>query len=236
MSSGVNSLSKYYGEFGKYLKDHDVFLRSANINKDIDFLIKALDLKKSDSILDIASGQGRHANAFAEKGYQVDGVDFSKYLLARAKKDRSKKLKIESTYTLANVENLRLENKYQKAYWFFSDLANINIPKVIASINWNMEMGGKVLFDTDSIFRIVSYLQTHDQTNLIFDAFNLELIDKKINLRVPYPTLGMWNSWFTSNGFLMERVVGNYDFSEYSISSPRLIMVVNKTAQITRVI
>lgn len=230
MSSTANSLLKYYGKSGKYLKDHDVFLRSANINKDLGFLIKALGLKKSDSILDIACGQGRHANTLAEKGYNADGVDFSKYLLTRAKKARSKKSKIQPTYIHANVENLKLKNKYQKAYWFFSDLANINLPKAIASIHRNMEIGGKVLFDTDNIFRIVLYLQTHPRTNLIFDALNLELINKQTGLRAPYPTLKMWNGWFVSNGFFIERIAGNYDFSEYSITSRRLIMVVKKTA------
>jgi len=230
MSKAKSYLSKYYGQAGGYLKDHASFLNSASVENDLSFLVKALSLKKTDTILDIACGQGRHTNALSDKGYQVDGIDFSRYLLNRAKMDAKKIAGNDSNFYQVNVENFKLKKKYDKAYWFFSDLANINIAKAILAISDNLMVGGRVLFDTDNIFRILSYLQKNRQFKYTFDAQKLELIEKKTSLRVPYPVLSVWKEWFSAVGFSVERVIGNYDFSQYSISSPRLIMIVKKTA------
>ncbi|MCR4284379.1 MAG: class I SAM-dependent methyltransferase [Parcubacteria group bacterium] len=231
MSKSKEFLSKYYGEKGDYLKDHDSFLTSASIKKDSDFLIKALSLKKNDTIFDIACGQGRHTKALSERGYLVDGVDFSKYLLSKAKDESKKSGKRTPNYYKANIEQLKLRKKYDKAYWFFSDLANINIEKAVSSIGRNIKPGGKILIDTDNLFRIVSYLEKNPNSPFAFDAKKLELIDKKANLRIPYPPYPVWSQWMEKSGFSVERVIGNYDFSEYSLTSPRLILIAKKITQ-----
>jgi len=232
MTKSLNRLAKYYGKSGSYLKDHDAFLRSANIKKDLYFLIKSLGLKKNDIILDIACGQGRHANALAEKGYKVDGVDFSRHLINKAKAGVKNNFKYQPVYFVADVQKMKLAKKYDKAYWFFSDLGNINLLKTIQHLAHHIRSGGKVLFDTDSVFRIIHYLQKSANSRYHFDAKNLEIVDRKHHLRVKYPVFSIWNQWFKDAGFSIERIMGDYDFSEYSIISPRLILVVKKTAQI----
>jgi len=229
MVKSAKFLSKYYGENGDYLKEHTRFLDSANIQKDLIFLIKALKLKKNDVILDIACGQGRHTNTLSEKGYLVDGVDFSRYLLGKAKEDAQKITKRKPDYYKANIEKLKLKKKYDKAYWFFSDLANINIEKMTASLSHNIKVDGEILIDTDNIFRIISYLIKNPNSLYIFDAKNLELIDKKTKLKVLYPTYHLWNQWLKKAGFSIKSVVGNYDFSPYSLNSPRLILIAKKS-------
>jgi len=98
-----------------------------------------------------------------------------------------------------------------------------------------MAVGGKVLFDTDSFYRILFYLQTHHQSKFTFDAKKLELIEKKNNLRAPYPILPIWNEWFQAAGLIIQQVFGNYDFSPYSINSPRLIIIVKKMPGLKRI-
>lgn len=230
MSRSTDHLLKYYGKKGGYLKDHDSFLSSANIQKDLAFLGKALTLKKGDAILDIACGQGRHANALKEKGYDVDGVDFSAYLINKAREGATITKGPPSHYYQSNVERLALKRKYDKAYWFFSDLAGINIQKALLSISKTIKKGGKVLIDTDNIFRIVSYLANNPSSPFEFDPRAFELIEKKSKVRVPYPPYPLWNQWVKSSGFLVEHVWGGYDFSNYSVTSPRLILVIKKVA------
>jgi len=49
---------------------------------EIDFLIRKLDLHRSDPILDLCGGHGRHALEFSRRGYQrVFLLDYSAYLL-----------------------------------------------------------------------------------------------------------------------------------------------------------
>lgn len=48
-------------------------------------LLDLLALPAGARVLDLACGQGRHAHLLAEAGYDVDGLDFSRDLLKRAK-------------------------------------------------------------------------------------------------------------------------------------------------------
>ena len=225
-----SAIQKYYGESGDYLHDHQSFFKSANVNDDIHFLIKVLNLKKEDHILDIACGQGRHANTLANKGYLIDGVDFSSHLLNLAKREAQQLKGRMPDYYLAEVTKLRLKKKYNKAYWFFSDLASIDIPKAMTAISRNMTKGGKVLIDSDNIFRIISCLQKHRKSNLLFDAERLELIDKKTNVYAPYPVIPLWRQWMKDTNLSIERIFGGYKCQDYSIHSPRLILLARKTA------
>ncbi len=47
--------------------------------------IELLGLPASARVLDVPCGQGRHAHLLAEAGFRVDGLDYSRHLLARAR-------------------------------------------------------------------------------------------------------------------------------------------------------
>ncbi|OGL74113.1 hypothetical protein A3D73_00310 [Candidatus Uhrbacteria bacterium RIFCSPHIGHO2_02_FULL_60_44] len=220
----------YYGKRGTYLREHAQFLHEANLEKDASFLVKALGLKKRQFTLDIACGQGRHVHALARRGYSVDGVDFSDHLLALAKKSTDKTLKHRSMFYRSDVSKLALKKRYNRAYWFFSDLANINIPKTLMAISRNLEVGGRFLLDTDNVFRLIRYLHKNKKTDFVFNAQRLELVDVRHGLVIPYPVVPMWREWLNQAGLRIERVMGDYQFHPYTALSPRLILIIKKTA------
>jgi 2-polyprenyl-3-methyl-5-hydroxy-6-metoxy-1,4-benzoquinol methylase len=55
--------------------------------REVEFLIKAMDLQEGSSIIDFGCGAGRHSNALAERNFVVTGVDFSPTAIARARAD-----------------------------------------------------------------------------------------------------------------------------------------------------
>lgn len=221
-------LQKYYGSSGEYLEDHKDFLQQADLKKDLHFLIEALHLTKNDSILDIACGQGRHTNAFSQLGYRVDGVDISEYLLSIAREEAKLVKGRSPEYYHSDVMDIKLQGTYSKAFWFFSDLAEIDVAAAITSISKCLKKGGSVLFDVDNIFRIISYLQRTPDSDFSFDACQFVLWDHAKNLSVPYPPFLLWQKWLSENGLTVSNVYGDYDFGEYSITSPRLIIVAEK--------
>ncbi|MDP3989150.1 MAG: class I SAM-dependent methyltransferase [bacterium] len=231
--SRINQTQKiirhYYGKRGEYLQEHSEFFKTSHINKDLQFLIKALELSRQDIILDIACGQGRHSNALAKKGFTVDGVDFSKHLLDQAKKDGVKKHR--SHYYVNNIEDFKLKDTYSKAYWFFSDLAGIDISKALQSISHAMRQDGRVLIDTDNIYRLKSYLKRNVTTELFFDAKMSELLDKKTNIRVRYLTLSEWKRILKQTGLFVKNTFGDYSAGKYTKESPRLILILKKKRQ-----
>ncbi len=219
---------KYYGKQGEYLHEHALYLQQADLQKDLDFIVKALGIKKHKPVLDIACGQGRHVHGFTRRGYSVDGVDFSSYFLAMAKKTTDKSLKIQPTFYRSDIKKFVGKKKYTYAYWFFSDLADIDLPKALQAISRNLEVGGRLLLDTDSIFRLLSFLEKHKKSSLVFDAQRMELMDTEHDSVIPYPVFFQWQAWLKEAGLRIERVIGDYQFQPYSVSSPRLIMIIKK--------
>ncbi|MDD4290169.1 MAG: class I SAM-dependent methyltransferase [Patescibacteria group bacterium] len=226
MTSAKKDLLFYYGKNGNYLKDHASFLHLANLKKDVVFLIKSLNLKKKDTILDIACGQGRHANTLIKMGYCVDGVDFSKYLLNLAKKD-ARKLKLNHfNYYNANVENLNFKKKYTKAYWFFSDLALINLNRAIKNIKNILTPGGLFLFDSDNYIRLIKYLKNNPDAPYIFHRKTMNLIDKKTKkIIVKYYTIPELKKIFAKNKMKILSIYGDYDKSIINSNSKRIIIL-----------
>jgi len=58
-----------------------------NTVAEVDFLIEALELAASTSVLDVGCGAGRHAIELARRGYRVTGVDLSAGMLEQARQD-----------------------------------------------------------------------------------------------------------------------------------------------------
>jgi len=225
----ITNIKEYYNDSKGYLKEHDDFFKSSNINKDINFITKALAIKKTDQVIDIACGQGRHVNLLASKGYKIDGVDFSNTLLNLAR-ENSKQIKTKPQYFESDLKNIKINKKYNKAYWFFSDMANIDPVKVAKSISKIIKNNGYLLIDTDNVFRITNYLINKKTKDLYFDADSFYLFDKTSSAKVPYLSSIMWKDVFSSINMKIVKTYGDYDFKKYEISSPRLIMIIKKTA------
>lgn len=69
-----------------YLKtDADVVNDPYITRNEIDMFAGVLELTASDTILDLCCGQGRHALEMARRGFKVDGLDRSRYLIQKAK-------------------------------------------------------------------------------------------------------------------------------------------------------
>lgn len=223
----ASNIKNYYDNPDEYLSEHRVFFSAHSPKKDVDFLIKVLKIKKSDRILDIACGQGRHTNELAKRGYKVSGVDFSSFLIDKAKQV-AKKTNFVPEYYVQNIESLKLPCKYDVAYWFFSDFANINLMLAVKTISDHVKASGRVLFDSDNLFRITHYLQKNPNSPYEFDVKSLHLIDESRKMNIPYPTFLMWQDWLDKNGLTVMNVWGNYNLSPYDLKSPRLIILAKK--------
>ncbi len=108
-------------------------------------LMELMALPAGSRVLDLACGQGRHAHLLAEAGFDVDGLDFSKDLLKRAKaRGTSRTLR----YTRGDMRSLpflwrkrfdAVVNLFQ-SFGFFDDPADD--AKVIREVARVLKPGG----------------------------------------------------------------------------------------------
>jgi SAM-dependent methyltransferase len=68
-----------------YLLEYEPIFSFARDREEVARLMELLALPSGSRILDVPCGQGRHAHLFAEGGYRVDGLDYSKHLIDLAK-------------------------------------------------------------------------------------------------------------------------------------------------------
>ncbi len=74
-----------------YLKtDGDVVADQQITRSEIDRIIQILHLQPDERILDLCCGQGRHALELIQRGYNVEGLDQSHYLIQRARSTAKK--------------------------------------------------------------------------------------------------------------------------------------------------
>lgn len=103
------------------------------------------------SVLDLACGPGRHCLALAKMGYQVTGVDMSKYLLSKAhEKNDQSSLKIN--YINADMLDYQAETKYDLIINMFNSFGYLDTAEknqtVINNAYKNLQKTGTFIIDT----------------------------------------------------------------------------------------
>ncbi|HEX6059311.1 MAG TPA: methyltransferase domain-containing protein [Gemmatimonadaceae bacterium] len=68
-----------------YLKEYEPLFTLERDRREVARLLEVLALPAGSRVLDCPCGQGRHAHLLAEAGFDVDGLDYSRELLARAR-------------------------------------------------------------------------------------------------------------------------------------------------------
>ena len=105
-------------------------------------LIRIMDIKKSDKILDIACGQGFFTRELSKLGADISGVDISKELIEKAKNNSSEKIK----YFISSSDRLTFseDNAFDKIVIVLA-LQNIEkIKETIKECNRVLKTKGKM--------------------------------------------------------------------------------------------
>jgi len=221
-------MKNYYGPKGAYLKEHKNYFTKNQLKIDLDFLIKALKLKKTDKILDLACGHGRHTLLLKKLGFNIDGADSSSYLIGCAKKQAVKQnLKIE--FFVQDIHKFKLKESYDKVFLFFSEFGLFKVDIVLKNVNKILKKDGLFFLDTDNINRVKNYSKKHPKSSYYFDYKKNQLRDKKNSkLIVKYYEVAELKEMFNKNGFKVIAVYGNYKRDKINSKSKRTIILARK--------
>lgn len=117
----------------------------------VDFIIRTLELKGNERILDLACGFGRHAFSFARKGFRVTGVDITKAYIEDARGTaKAESLNVEFIH--ADIRDVCFKNEFDVVLnladgaigYLETDAENLKIFDVISQA---LKPGGKHFMD-----------------------------------------------------------------------------------------
>lgn len=230
----VSNLKKYYSAHGIYLKEHKKYFSKKQLQKDVDFIIDVLNLNKKDKILDLACGHGRHSIEIAKRGFDVDGLDFSGYLLKIAK-EHAKRENLQINFYKRNIHKINFKTKYDKIFLFFSEFGLFDAKKVLKNVVKILKIKGLFLLDCDNVFRLIQYLIKHPESPYKFDFVNMELKERQKDSRgVRYYTIPELKKLFKNRGLKVISIYGNYEKEGLNINSKRIIIIGKKIKTSTK--
>jgi D-alanine-D-alanine ligase len=121
--------------------------------EEADIIAKLLQVKRSEALLDVCCGYGRHAVVFAEKyGQDVTGIDISHGLIANAKeRARAKGLRIH--YEAKHAADIAWKNRFDTAIIAnnsFSLFSPEQAQTVLEKLYRALKPGGRLFLDVDN--------------------------------------------------------------------------------------
>jgi SAM-dependent methyltransferase len=221
-------------------------------SREVESIIKMIDLKPEARILDLCCGYGRHSIEFAQRGFKVTGYDLSDFFIEKAKKD-SAELGLEIEFVKGDMRKLPFEQKFDAVINIFTSFGYFDKEsddfKVTKGVSRALKEGGLLLLDLKNREHLIRnfqgrrWRQEEDFVMLednFFDLFTSRWettrtllfgngTKKETSFSLRMYTFTEILSLLKRSGFILESVYGDFDFREYSLDSPRMISVSRKT-------
>ena len=139
----------------QYHLDPDQDLASRNhafIERSVGWLIERFRLGNGKQVLDLGCGPGLYANALAESGASVTGVDFSRRSLAFARSEADSR-GLEVDYLRGNYLDLEVPGTFDLVLLIFGDFCPLGPDQrrtLLGRVKAWLRPGGRFVFDVSS--------------------------------------------------------------------------------------
>jgi 2-polyprenyl-3-methyl-5-hydroxy-6-metoxy-1,4-benzoquinol methylase len=142
----------YESLFENYGKKYDNENFTQGTIGECDFIEKEIDFNKSQKIIDIGCGTGRHSIELAKRGYKVTGIDLSESQLVRAK-EKAKAQNLQIDFQKHDARNLTFKNEYDLAIilcegaFSLMETDEMNY-EILRNATNSLKAAGKLIFTT----------------------------------------------------------------------------------------
>ena len=247
-------MAQWYREFfdDLYLRVYQPLEAPEKVRREVDFIVKALNLPAGAKVLDLCCGQGRHSLELARRGFQVVGVDLSEALLYAARK-RAESEGLNVTFLQCDMREIDFKDEFDAVINMFTSFGYLESEaedeKVLGKVAQALKSGGKFLLDVVNRDRLVRDFQGRewhaaDEGWLVLEERTFDHLSGRMETRwicvardgVRYERLSSVRLYTASElrtmleraGLEVTNLFGDYDGSPYSWDSQRLIVVACK--------
>jgi SAM-dependent methyltransferase len=221
-------------------------------SREVEAIIRMMDLKPKAKILDLCCGYGRHSIELVQRGFKVTGYDLSDFFIEKAKKD-AVDLGLEIEFVKGDMRKLPFDKEFDAVVNIFTSFGFFDKEaddfKVTKGVSRALKKGGLFLLDLKNREYLIRNFQRRrwrQQEDFImlednfFDLFTSRweltrtLLFENGRKRENSFSLRMYTfteilNLLKRSGFILESVYGDFDFREYSLDSPRMILISRKT-------
>jgi SAM-dependent methyltransferase len=220
-------------------------------SREVESIIRMLNLKPKAKILDLCCGYGRHAIELAERGFRVTGYDLSDLFLRKAK-ETSKALGVKVQFKKGDMRRLPFEGHFDAVVNMFTSFGYFDKEsddlKALKGVCKALKSKGLFLLDLKNREQLIRGFQRrrwHPEKDFImlednfFDLFTSRWEStrtllfgdgkkKEYSFSLRLYSFAEILNLLKRAGFLLESVYGDFDFGQYSLDSPRMILISRK--------
>ena len=133
------------GSFVDLAMYYDLLYQDKKYVKEVDFIENLFGSYSNPNILELGCGTGNYTKIFAERGYDITGVDLSENMLEVARK------KCPCNFINADIRNISLDKKFDICLAMFAVIGyiteNADIIKVFKNVRKHLKPNGLFIFD-----------------------------------------------------------------------------------------
>ena len=247
--------SNWYTEFFNedYPRIYSDRLSQDATERETEFAVRALGLRKGNRVLDLACGHGRHAVALARRGMVITGQDLNEDYLRTAEEDATRAgIEIETVHS--DMRDIPFTDEFDAVInmftafgYFDSEDEDVRVLQAVANA---LKTGGKLLLDTINREWVLSnFIQNDWHTDDDGDTFlehrefdlvtgrnrvTFSIVDADGTRRespghdVRLYTLTELVRLLEAADLRLSATYGDYDGAPYAINTPRMIVVAAK--------
>jgi len=152
-----NRLQQAY--FGRRIKPTMRLERTPYVLRQIEEVIRFGDLRPGETILDVGCGMGRHAFLLAERGFRVEGLELSPFLIERMREFDGGRYNIPIHLTDIHHCPPELNGRYDALVGFFVLHHLADLPQAFRSMALLLRPGGRVVFLEPNPLNPLYYIQ-----------------------------------------------------------------------------
>lgn len=133
-----------------YLKYWIQPITAERTQREVDAIVRFLELKPADRVLDLCCGQGRHSLELSRRGYDVVGYDLSETLLAESRR-LAQEENLNVKFECGDMRRVGYENEFDGVFNFYTAFGyfekNEDNQAVLDTVAQALKQRGRFLLD-----------------------------------------------------------------------------------------